>query len=322
MWSLPPSPQREPNPRPRATDLPDPTTVTLWQLKLANGSYGPTGSGVCKMDPEASVSSPMELERMLTDERTEPKQLQLTLLKSITNNFSVDLEIGTGGFAVVYKGLLQNGTVAVKKLTQTLEVHETKFHQELDSLMRVKHKNIVRFLGYCADTQGKVWKLGSKNVMAEERQRFLCFEFLPQGSLDKYISGKFIYLQQHFADASEGLDWLTRYQIIKEICEGLHYLHQQKIVHLDLKPANILLDHNMVPKIADFGLSRCFDEKQTQAKTSNVFGSQGYMAPEFYGGLITYKSDIYSLGVIIIEILTGQKGYPEIENVREQSIPG
>lgn len=90
------------------------------------------------------------------------------------------------------QGLLQNGTVAVKKLTQTLEVHETKFHQELDSLMRVKHKNIVRFLGYCADTQGKVWKLGSKNVMAEERQRFLCFEFLPQGSLDKYISGKFV----------------------------------------------------------------------------------------------------------------------------------
>ncbi|TVU25881.1 hypothetical protein EJB05_28398 [Eragrostis curvula] len=141
------------------------------------------------MDPEASVCNP--LERMLTDETEEPTNLPLSLLKSITNNFSDDLQIGSGGFAVVYKGLLQNGIVAVKKLTQTFDLHETKFHQEVDSLMRVCHKNIVRFMGYCSDTQGKVWKLQGKNVMAEERQRFLCFEFLPEGSLDKYISGKF-----------------------------------------------------------------------------------------------------------------------------------
>ncbi|KAK3140193.1 hypothetical protein QOZ80_5AG0397350 [Eleusine coracana subsp. coracana] len=230
--------------------------------------------------------------------------MPLSLLKSITNNFSNDRQIGVGGFAVVYKGQLRNGAVAVKKLTQTLDVHETKFHQEVDSLLRVKHKNIVRFLGYCSDTQGKVWKLGGKNVMADERQRFLCFEFLPEGSLDNYIS-----------NASQGLEWMTRFHIIKGVCEGLHYLHQQKIVHLDLKPANILLDRYKVPKIADFGLSKCFDEKQTRAMTSNMFGSLGYMAPECYDGLITFKSDIYSLGIVIIEILTGQKGYPEIENV-------
>ncbi|KAK3119799.1 hypothetical protein QOZ80_9AG0675410 [Eleusine coracana subsp. coracana] len=253
------------------------------------------------MDSEASARK--LLESMLLDASVKPTYMPLPLLTSITNNFSNDRQIGSGGFAVVYKGLLRNGIVAVKKLTQTLDVHETKFHQEVDSLMRVKHKNIVRFLGYCSDTQGKVWKLGRKNVMAEERQRFLCFEFLPKGSLDKKIS-----------DATQGLEWVTRYQIIKGICDGLHYLHHQKIVHLDLKPANILLDHYMMPKIADFGLSKCFDEKQTRAMTSNIFGSQGYMAPEFYGGLITFKSDIYSLGVIIIEILTGQKGYPEIEN--------
>ncbi|KAK3119456.1 hypothetical protein QOZ80_9AG0670800 [Eleusine coracana subsp. coracana] len=140
--------------------------------------------------------------------------------------------------------------------------------------------------------------------MAEERQRFLCFEFLPKGGLDKYIS-----------DAARGLEWMTRYQIIKGICEGLHYLHKQNIVHLDLKPGNILLDQYMVPKIADFGLSKCFVEYQTRAMTSNIIGTQGYMAPESFGGIITFKSDIYSLGVIIIEILTGQKGYPQIENV-------
>ncbi|GJN07308.1 hypothetical protein PR202_ga25128 [Eleusine coracana subsp. coracana] len=129
--------------------------------------------------------------------------------------------------------------------------------------MRVKHKNIVRFLGYCSDIQGRVWNLDGKNIMAEERQRFLCFEFLPKGGLDKYIS-----------DAARGLEWMTRYQIIKGICEGLHYLHKQNIVHLDLKPGNILLDQYMVPKIADFGLSKCFVEYQTRAMTSNIIGTQ------------------------------------------------
>ncbi|CAN6327073.1 unnamed protein product [Urochloa humidicola] len=248
----------------------------------------------------------MPLECMLLDASAEPTNLPLSFLKVITNNFSDDRQIGRGGFAVVYKGLLRYGTVAVKKLFQTLEVDEKKFNQEVDSLMRVKHKNIVRFLGYCADTQGKLWKHEGKNVMAEERQRLLCFEFLPKGSLDKYIS-----------DASGGLQWRTRYQIIRGICEGLHYLHEHKIVHVDLKPANILLDSYMVPKIADFGLSKFFGEKQTHAITSKLFGSQGYMAPEFYSRVITFKSDIYSLGVIIIEILTGQKGYPEIQNLLE-----
>ncbi|CAO2141076.1 unnamed protein product, partial [Urochloa humidicola] len=115
-----------------------------------------------------------------------------------------------------------------------------------------------------------------------------------------------------------GLDWRTCYPIIKGICEGLHYLHQQNIVHLDLKPANILLDSKLVPRIADFGLAKCFDEKQTRAITSKVVGSQGYMAPESYDGVITYKADIYSLGVIITEMLTGQKGYLQIENVLER----
>ncbi|KAL6595548.1 hypothetical protein ACP70R_047888 [Stipagrostis hirtigluma subsp. patula] len=256
------------------------------------------------MDCEANARN--ILERMLLDASIEPTDLPLSLLKAITNNFSDDLQIGSGGFAVVYKGLLHNGTVAVKKLSQTLDMNEEKFNHEVDCLLRVKHKNIVRFLGYCADTQGKMWNYEGKLVMADERERLLCFEFLPEGGLDKYIS-----------DASGGLEWRTRYQIITGICEGLHYLHQQNIVHLDLKPANILLDYQMVPKIADFGISRCFNEKQTRAITLKPCGSPGYMAPEFYSGLITIKSDIYSLGVIIMEILTGQKGYTEIENVLE-----
>ncbi|OEL29506.1 Cysteine-rich receptor-like protein kinase 15 [Dichanthelium oligosanthes] len=203
------------------------------------------------------------LEDMLQDENVNPRDLPVTLLKAITKDFSDDLQIGNGGFAVVYKGLLGNGgTVAVKKLTNAIDIDDDKFQRELGCLMSVRHKNIVRFLGYCADTQGKMCDFGGKFVMADVRQRLLCFEYLPKGSLEHYIS-----------DASVGLEWRKRYQIIKGICEGLHYLHGKRIVHLDLKPANILLDDDMVPKIADFGLSRCFDENQSRTITTKLMGS-------------------------------------------------
>ncbi|XBH74056.1 hypothetical protein VPH35_101075 [Triticum aestivum] len=198
-------------------------------------------------------------------------------------------------------GMLENGAVAVKKLFERLDIPDNKFNEEIRCLMKVKHKNVVRFLGYYGDF-----------FMADVRQRLLCFEYVPKGSLDEYIK-----------DASYGHDWIMSYAIINGICEGLHYLHQNCIVHLDLKPANILLDGNMMPKITDFGLSRCFDEKQSRAITKNMAGTLGYIAPEFHSGdiyTITYKSDIYSLGVIIIEMLTGKKWYPtypDVDNVLE-----
>ncbi|KAM0862001.1 hypothetical protein ACQ4PT_045532 [Festuca glaucescens] len=246
------------------------------------------------------------LERMLIDESAEPTDLPLSLLEDITKCFADDQQIGSGGFAVVYKGMVRNGIVAVKRLSRTFDMHEIKFHKEVECLMKAKHKNIVRFLGYCSDTQGKILDYEGKLVMADIRNWLLCFEYVPNGSLDKYIT-----------DSSRGLDWRDRYQIIKGICEGLCHLHEKRILHLDLKPANILVDNHMVPKITDFGLSRCLDIEQTRAFTSNLCGSQGYLAPEFYSGQIAFTSDIYSLGVIILEILTGQKGYSDDENVIE-----
>lgn len=258
------------------------------------------------MDHQA-ITSRRELERILFDESAKPRALSLPLLEQITSQFSDDKEIGNGGFARVYKGMLENGIVAVKKLFQIVDIDEKKFSDEVRCLMKANHKNIVRFLGYCCDTQGKMVNYEKELVLAEVRQRLLCFEYLPEGSLDKQIT-----------DASCGLEWGKRYQIISGICDGLYYLHQQHIVHLDLKPANILLDDNMMPKIIDFGLSRCFDENQSRAVTSKLVGTMGYMAPEFFGrGNITFKSDIYSLGIIIIEILTGDKGCPRIDNVLE-----
>ncbi|KAF7105395.1 hypothetical protein CFC21_106208 [Triticum aestivum] len=200
---------------------------------------------------------------------------------------------------------LENGTIAVKRMFNT-HMHEREFNREIECPMQVKHKNIARFLGYCADTQGRMEIYNGQFVMADVQQRLTCFEYIPNGSLDEYIK-----------DPSSGLEWRKRYKIIKGICEGLNYLHQKKILHLDLKPTNILLDEDMTPKFIDFGLSRCLKEGETRVFTSNIAGTIGYLAPEFTRGVITYKFDLYSLGVIIGEILTGRKGYQTVEEVLE-----
>ncbi|XP_037482624.1 FT-interacting protein 4-like [Triticum dicoccoides] len=245
-----------------------------------------------------------DLQQMLVDETAVPKALPLSLLEDITDDFSDDREIGRGGFAVVYKGVLGDRSVAVKKLSKAY-MHEMEFHREVECLMRVKHKNVVRFLGYCADRQGSMAKYNGKLVMADVHQRLLCFEYIPKGSLDKYI-----------IDANR--EWRTCYKIIKGICAGLQFLHENHVIHLDLKPANILLDDSMVPKITDFGLSRCFDENQSRDITKTILGTMGYLAPELReGGIIARNADLYSLGVIIIEILTGQKGYQPTGDVLE-----
>ncbi|KAM3280211.1 hypothetical protein ACQJBY_047155 [Aegilops geniculata] len=222
------------------------------------------------MDRKTSTSHTDILERLLLDESAEPTDLPLSLLKDITNGFSPGNKIGSGGYAVVYKGVVRKGMVAVKKLSNTFGIHENKFQEEVKCLIKAKHKNIVRFLGYCADTQ----------------------------------------------DATCGLNWMERYRIIRGVCEGLLFLHEKRILHLDLKPTNILLDGHMVPKIADFGLSRCLGEEQTRSITQNLWGTLGYMDPEYIRSRqITHASDMYSLGVIIMEILTGVRQYLKDEHV-------
>uniref|UniRef100_A0A453CI03 non-specific serine/threonine protein kinase n=4 Tax=Aegilops tauschii subsp. strangulata TaxID=200361 RepID=A0A453CI03_AEGTS len=120
-----------------------------------------------------------------------------------------------------------------------------------------------------------------------------------------------------YVDTSCGTEWKTCYHIIKGICEGLHYLHSINIMHLDLKPSNILMDDNMIPKITDFGVSRNFEEMQTQTIATKMIGTIGYLAPEFHTNVITRKFDLYSLGIIIMEILTGKRESQPVESVLE-----
>ncbi|KAG2548827.1 hypothetical protein PVAP13_9KG201100 [Panicum virgatum] len=172
--------------------------------------------------------------------------------------------------------------------------------------MRLKHPNVVLLVGWCSETQYIPMEFNGTYVCAEKPERLLCLEYMPKGNLRGFLS-----------DESSGLGWDTRYKIIQGICYGLRYLHEEwqlnaPIVHMDLKPANILLDNNMVPKIADFGLSRLFSEEKTWTCTISRNGTLGYMSPEYINkGIVSTKSDIFSLGVIIIEIVTGHRDYPD-----------
>ncbi|EMS49145.1 Cysteine-rich receptor-like protein kinase 26 [Triticum urartu] len=244
---------------------------------------------------------PDVLERIL-DGSEKPTNLPLALLDNITAHFSKEREIGHGGFATVYKGILSNGNVSVKRIRSNHTIDEKLFYREVNSLMATNHPNIVRFVGFCASTdQIAIEKEGSRELIyAEIRERLLCFEYISNGSLQKFIS-----------DELRGLNWSARYRLIKGICDGLHYLHMEKhIYHMDLKPANILLDNDMVPKITDFGLAR-LDEK-SQTMSIDRCGSLGYCAPEYLQrGKMSFKSDIYSLGIIIIELVTGEKSIPD-----------
>ncbi|RCV37781.1 hypothetical protein SETIT_8G089800v2 [Setaria italica] len=258
------------------------------------------------MDPETSARN--LLEQMLLDGSAEPIELPLPLLIDITNNFSNEQIIGRGGNGVVYMGLLQNGAIAVKKFSRAHHEEDSMFDNEVNHLMRLKHKNIVRFLGYCSGTQRKVFDLEGNYVMAEVRERLLCFEYVPNGSLDEVIS-----------DLSRQFLWTMRYQIIRGICEGLHHLHDKRISHIDLRPLNILLDDNMVPKICDFDSLRSFDEGQTREITIPIYGAHRYSAPETFttDGVVTFKSDIYCLGIMISEILTREKQCSSVVKVLE-----
>ncbi|KAJ1274749.1 hypothetical protein BS78_05G085100 [Paspalum vaginatum] len=200
--------------------------------------------------------------------------------------------------------------MAVKKLRPIIGAREKQFKNEANHLARVDHHNIVKLIGYCDETEERLVydKYQKKNVVAEMQEKLLCYEYLPKGSLDGIIY-----------DEPCGLEWQDRYKIIVGICRGLYYLHEgldnTPIIHMDLKPSNILLDDRMEPKIADFGLSRLFGEEQSLTCTENLMGSIGYMAPEYWDrGEISTKSDIYSLGILILEIVTGKKNHQVMGN--------
>lgn len=241
----------------------------------------------------------------------EPTVIEYQELKQITDGFSENRKIGEGGYGKVYWGLRENGDeIAVKMLRDNIRLDDKQFQNEFGHHFELKHDNIVRLVGFCHESKGDAIMHQGNFVLAEKRYRALCFEYMNNGSLQKYIS-----------DECDKLDWHTSYKIIKGTCEGLKYLHERSkpILHLDLKPDNILLDKNMVPKLADFGLSKDFQDRKTRT-TKTVVGTHGYMPPEFLKeNTFSDKNDIFSLGVIIIEIMMGPAGYSQFKGMSSVS---
>ncbi|XP_019170713.1 PREDICTED: cysteine-rich receptor-like protein kinase 25 [Ipomoea nil] len=217
----------------------------------------------------------------------ESSQYDLAMVKAITNDFSLKCKIGQGGYGSVYKGMLPNRQeVAVKRLSKSSRQGAQEFKNEVEVVVKLQHKNLVRLLGFCSEGEEKI----------------LIYEFVPNKSLDYFLFD---------VDKQYLLDWSRRYKIIRGIARGLLYLHEDsrlKIIHRDLKAANILLDANMDPKIADFGLARIVEVDQIEGNTNKIVGTYGYMFPEYaMHGEFSVKSDVFSLGVILLEIITGKK---------------
>ncbi|XP_068312708.1 cysteine-rich receptor-like protein kinase 29 [Pyrus communis] len=218
---------------------------------------------------------------------TEALQFDLASIRTATNNFSEANKLGRGGFGTVYRGrLLNQEDIAVKRLSRDSAQGDIEFKNEVTLVAKLQHRNLVRLLGFCL----------------EGNERVLIYEFVPNASLDHFIFDPI---------KREHLDWDSRYKIILGIGRGLLYLHEDsrlRIIHRDMKASNILLDAEMQPKIADFGMARLFDLDQTQGDTSRIVGTYGYMAPEYVmRGHFSVKSDVYSFGVLVLEIITGQK---------------
>ncbi|KAK7312934.1 hypothetical protein VNO77_37199 [Canavalia gladiata] len=204
-----------------------------------------------------------------------------------TDDFSSDKKLGQGGFGPVYRGTLADGQeIAAKRLSNNTGQGMKEFKNEVILCAKLQHRNLVKVLG--CSTQGE--------------EKVLVYEYMPNKSLDSFLFD---------SSQSELLDWSKRFNIIFGIARGLLYLHQDsrlRIIHRDLKASNILLDGELNPKISDFGLARMFSGNQTEGNTKMVTGTYGYMAPEYaFDGLFSVKSDVFSFGVLLLEIVSGKK---------------
>lgn len=207
-------------------------------------------------------------------------------LEVATNGLADENVVGEGGYGIVYSGVLADNTqVAVKNLLNNRGQAEKEFKVEVDAIGRVRHKNLVRLLGYCV----------------EGAYRMLVYEYVNNGNLDQWLHGD-------VGEASP-LTWEIRLNIILGTARGLAYLHEglePRVVHRDVKSSNILLDRQWNPKVSDFGLAKLMNSESSYVST-RVMGTFGYVAPEYAcTGMLNEKSDVYSFGILVMEIISGR----------------
>ncbi|XP_024964641.1 G-type lectin S-receptor-like serine/threonine-protein kinase At4g27290 [Cynara cardunculus var. scolymus] len=238
-------------------------------------------------DPVAKDKEESQIYESRKDNLHDLPLFSLSTLFKATDNFSDSNKIGEGGFGPVYKGFLEDGReIAVKRLSESSTQGVDEFKNEVLFISKLQHRNLVKILGCCIEGQEKT----------------LVYEYMPNKGLDLFLFQE---------DKRKTLNWTQRFHIINGIARGLLYLHQDsrlRIIHRDLKASNILLDHEMNPKISDFGMARSFRGNDTETKTKRVVGTYGYMSPEYAGnGIFSVKSDVFSFGVLVLEIVSGKK---------------
>ncbi|KAG2728808.1 hypothetical protein I3843_01G216700 [Carya illinoinensis] len=216
------------------------------------------------------------------------KTFTLSDIERVTNNFDPSRVLGEGGFGLVYSGILDDGReVAVKILKRDDQHGGREFLAEVEMLSRLHHRNLVKLIGICT----------------EDHTRCLVYELVPNGSVESHLHG---------ADKeTDPLDWDARMKIALGAARGLAYLHEDsnpRVIHRDFKSSNILLEYDFTPKVSDFGLARAALDEGNKHISTHVMGTFGYLAPEYaMTGHLLVKSDVYSYGVVLLELLTGRK---------------
>lgn len=213
------------------------------------------------------------------------RSFKLRDIERATRNFAPDGKLGEGGFGPVYKGhLADGGMVAVKVLNSDSGQGEREWEAEVKFLSQMNHPNLVRLVGYCS----------------EGGQMDLVYEFLQNGSLDQWL----------FTNHRQPLPWDVRMRIALDAARGLAYLHDAPdgaVIFRDLKPSNVLLDGDFNAKLSDFGLAKDGPQGNNSHVSTRVMGTQGYAAPEYvFTGHLTVKSDVYTYGVVLLEIIAGR----------------
>ncbi|XP_043719468.1 LEAF RUST 10 DISEASE-RESISTANCE LOCUS RECEPTOR-LIKE PROTEIN KINASE-like 2.1 [Telopea speciosissima] len=240
---------------------------------------------------QGDYTTPASVETFLLNYTSgRPTRFSFKQLKKYTNNFNHKL--GQGGFGSVFKGELPNGFPIAVKLIDETDHSEVQFLNEVLTIGKIHHNHLVRLLGYSF----------------EQSKQALVYEFMKNGSLDKYIHGK-------NEDAVEKLSWCQLVDIAIGTAKGLAYLHEEcriRILHCDIKPHNILLDDKFQPKVADFGLAQVLNREKSHASLAHGAGTPGYAAPEMWWtscGPVTDKSDVYSFGMVILEMVGKRRNF-------------
>ncbi|XP_059290473.1 G-type lectin S-receptor-like serine/threonine-protein kinase At2g19130 [Lycium ferocissimum] len=218
-------------------------------------------------------------------------------LQHATKNFSEKL--GGGGFGSVFKGKLSDSSVIAVKRLDSISQGEKQFRSEVSTIGTIQHVNLVRLRGFCSEGNNKL----------------LVYDYMENGSLDSHL-----FTEQQ----SDVMDWKTRYQVALGTARGLTYLHEKCrdcIIHCDIKPENILLDAQLCPKVADFGLAKLVGRDFSRVLTT-MRGTRGYLAPEWITGVaITAKADVYSYGMMLLEIVSGRRNSENSQDGKVKFFP-